>query len=84
MATNIIENVVKQYSGETTLELVTNEITSAGYELAVMSPDFKTERNIWINDQFSAWDGSHTVLKSLIKRNLNENETGLFVYADTS
>lgn len=135
MATDIIKKVVSQYSGETTLELVTNEktgevsitggfickndekvvkdilqsisdkfkeeqlqiscilvvgdindgfdgdalalasITTAGYNLSVMSPDFKTERNMWINDQFSAWDGSHTVLKSLIKRNLNDEKS---------
>ena len=135
IATDIINKVVKQYSGETDLELITNEktgeitvtgsilcennenvvknilqsidtqfkneklgvscifaiadiedglegeclamasITSKGYELVAMSQNFKTERNMWINDQFSAWDGSHTVLKSLIKRNLNDESS---------
>ena len=135
MATNIIESVVKQHSGETSLELVTNEKTGEisitggiicennetvvlnilqsicdqfyeenievecilvigdiedGFEgealalasvtkdecnLSVMSTNFKTERNMWINNQFSAWDGSHTVLKSLIKKNLNDEKS---------
>jgi len=45
------------------------------YEVTSMSSDFKTERNEWINSQFSVWDGSHTVLKGLIKDNLNDEKS---------
>lgn len=45
------------------------------YKITPMSIDFKTERNVWIQDQFSAWDGSHTVLKDLIKDNLNDEKS---------
>ncbi len=45
------------------------------YEVASMSSEFKTERNEWIKSQFSAWDGSHTVLKDLIKDNLNDEKS---------
>lgn len=45
------------------------------YNITSMSIDFKTERNEWITSQFSAWDGSHTVLKDLIKDNLNDEKS---------
>lgn len=45
------------------------------YKITSMSTNFKTERNIWLTSQFSAWDGSHTVLKGLIKDNLNDEKS---------
>lgn len=45
------------------------------YNLTSTSINFKTERNMWITSQFSAWDGSHTVLKNLIKDNLNDEQS---------
>lgn len=45
------------------------------YTIKSMSSNFKTARNEWINSQFSAWDGSHTVLKELIKDNLNDEKS---------
>ena len=48
---------------------------SGEYKITPMSTSFKTERNEWINGQFSAWDGSHTVLKELIKDNLNDESS---------
>lgn len=45
------------------------------YEVTSMSSDFNSERNEWINSQFSAWDGSHTVLKELILDNLNDEKS---------
>ena len=31
--------------------------------------------NSWVNNQFSAWDGSHSELASLIKKNLNDEKS---------
>lgn len=45
------------------------------YEVTSMSSDFNSERNEWINSQFSLWDGSHTVLTELIKDNLNDEKS---------
>ena len=45
------------------------------YSITSTSTNFKTERNQWITNQFSAWDGSHTVLKNLIKDRLNDEKS---------
>lgn len=45
------------------------------YTVQSMSREFKTERNEWVNNQFSAWDGSHRVLEDLIKDNLNDESS---------
>ncbi len=56
--------------------LATGGIYSDGtYEVIPMSSEFKTKRNEWINSQFSVWDGSHTVLKDLIKDKLNDEKS---------
>lgn len=56
--------------------LAMGSITSDGnYTVTSMSVDFNTERNNWITSQFSVWDGSHTVLKELIKDNLNDESS---------
>ena len=39
------------------------------------STDYNSERNHWINNQFSAWDGSHKELERLIIRNLNDEDS---------
>ncbi len=49
--------------------------SEGNYNISSMSINFKTERNEWITSQFSAWDGSHTVLKSLIKDNMNDEKS---------
>lgn len=40
-----------------------------------LSTEFKTKHNEWISGQFSAWDGSHKVLKDLIVKNLNDEKS---------
>lgn len=45
------------------------------YEITSMSVNFNTERNIWLKNQFSAWDGSHNVLTELILDNLNDEKS---------
>jgi len=63
--------------------LATAMIDSEGNQtITPMSVNFKTERNEWIRSQFSAWDGSHTVLKGLIKDNLNDE--GSFKHINTT
>lgn len=42
---------------------------------SMVSIDFNSARNIWIRDQFSAWDGSHRKLKELILKNLNDEKS---------
>lgn len=49
--------------------------SEGNYNISSMSINFKTERNEWITSQFSAWDGSHTVLKNLIKDNMNDEKS---------
>lgn len=49
--------------------------SEGNYKITSMSINFKTERNEWITNQFSVWDGSHTVLKGLIKDNLNDEKS---------
>lgn len=41
----------------------------------VMSTDYNSERNIWIRNQFSPWDGSHKHLEKLIIKNLNDEKS---------
>lgn len=42
---------------------------------SMVSIDFNSARNIWIREQFSAWDGSHRKLKELILENLNDEKS---------
>lgn len=46
---------------------------------ALVADDRKQSRldsyNSWVNDQFSAWDGSHKELTALIKKNLNDEKS---------
>ncbi len=39
------------------------------------SIDYNTARNQWIKGQFSQWDGSHTDLKKLVIKNLNDEKS---------
>lgn len=56
--------------------------TDGTYEIKSMSEDYNSARNIWIRDQFSAWDGSHYELKELVKSNLNDE--GSFKHIETT
>lgn len=44
-------------------------------DIASMSMDYNSERNLWIKGQFSAWDGSHKELEKLIKSRLNDEDS---------
>lgn len=44
-------------------------------ETSMESIDYNTARNKWIRSQFSAWDGSHSDLKKLIIKNLNDEKS---------
>ena len=39
------------------------------------SPLYKSRRNAWVEEQFSAWDGSHLELTKLIKSALNDEKS---------
>ncbi|MCR4903218.1 MAG: hypothetical protein K6A23_10180 [Butyrivibrio sp.] len=39
------------------------------------SINYNSAHNIWIRNQFSAWDGSHIELTKLIKENLNDEDS---------
>ncbi len=39
------------------------------------SEQYNSRRKVWINSQFSGWDGSHIELTKLIKKNLNDGES---------
>ena len=40
------------------------------------SMSYNSAHNMWVRDQFSAWDGSHREMTKLIKKNLNDEEIG--------
>ncbi len=40
-----------------------------------MSLDYNSAHNKWVREQFSAWDGSNTVLTKLIKQSLNDEKS---------
>ncbi len=42
---------------------------------SMVSNNFKTAHNQWIQGQFSAWDGSHIELTRLIKQSLNDEKS---------
>lgn len=42
---------------------------------SMVSVEYNSERNVWIRDQFSVWDGAHTALEDLIIRNLNDEKS---------
>ncbi len=44
-------------------------------ETSMESSDYNSERNRWIRNQFSAWDGAHIVLEELIIDNLNNEDS---------
>lgn len=44
-------------------------------DISSLSIDYNSERNIWIRNQFSVWDGAHTELEKLIIRNLNDEKS---------
>lgn len=44
-------------------------------DISSTSIDYNSERNNWIKNQFSAWNGSHRELEKLIIRNLNDEKS---------
>lgn len=44
-------------------------------DIVSMSIDYNNARNQWIKAQFSAWDGSHTALKNLVVKQLNDEKS---------
>ncbi len=58
--------------GET---LLIASIQNDEIEKSMISPNFNSLHNQWIQSQFSVWDGSHTALKDLIKKRLNDEDS---------
>ena len=44
-------------------------------DISSTSKEYNSERNRWIQGQFSAWDGAHTELEKLIVKNLNDEKS---------
>lgn len=44
-------------------------------DIVSMSIDYNNARNQWIRAQFSVWDGSHTALKNLVVKQLNDEKS---------
>lgn len=51
-------------------------------DIVSMSIDFNNARNQWIRSQFSLWDGSHTALKELVIKQLNDEKS--FRHSETT
>ena len=62
--------------GDDATALVMAGVYSDGtIDISSMSIDYNSERNNWIRNQFSAWDGSHVELEKLIISNLNDEKS---------
>ena len=62
--------------GDDAAALVMAGVYSDGtIDISSMSIDYNSERNNWIRNQFSAWDGSHVELEKLIISNLNDEKS---------
>ena len=44
-------------------------------DISSTSNEYNSDRNRWIQSQFSAWDGAHTELEKLIISNLNDEKS---------
>ena len=51
-------------------------------DVSTTSSEYNSERNRWIQSQFSVWDGAHKELEKLIVRNLNDEKS--YEHIDTT
>lgn len=71
--TIVIGDITK---GDDAPMMATASITNDGtVDFSEIGTDFNSKHNLWIKDQFSAWDGSHFELTKLIKQNLNDEKS---------
>lgn len=62
--------------GDDATVLVMSDIQTDGtITISSTSSDYNSKRNEWIKIQFSAWDGAHTELEKIIKKNLNDEKS---------